>query len=385
MVSERATNVLGSSLPANMAYDNAFVVNNNRAGTAILAQLEASLKHAKSTEDNTNIQKYLELIGDHHSSFGNYVEAIASYEEANAHFRLNDKLFIQVANKLIQASIDADQFSNVSRSCNELRKLYERKSSRGAFNNYTRAHYLVAGSFLQMRDASQLASAARRFLEVPFDGLRSPAVLLSATDLVTYVSLIGLAFFSREEIKNSLLGAGFKKFLELKPIWRKIITDYQSCDFGSVLKKLNAMKLDMRMDKYIGRHVPKLFSIIKRNAVVTYFKPFSALRIPHLAEVFDCKVDEMEQTLVNLIADDKIVARIDSANKVIYARQSSARNETFQQALAMGNRYTNQARTLLLALSLTEHTFQIAYPKKEKQGNGLAPSAADLMAMAMAR
>lgn len=364
-VHEKAVSRLGNAGPG--AADEMFVVNTNRNHTATNAQLEAKCKQFKANEDAANAQKTLEKMGDTYGQQGDYQQAIRQYEESNSQFRQNNEGFLRVANKIIQCSVDSGSFADVARACHQIRKLDDRKDGKALLQGDSKAHahHLIAGALSSMKDFNSLSGAAQRLYNAPILGISSPATLLSAADLCNYVCLIALAFFSRQELAAVL--QSFKKYLEVRPVWAVIIDNYQSCSFAAVFTALEAMKKDLQLDIYIGRHVPRLFALIKNNAMINYFKPFNALRIPHIAQVFDMKEDEMEQKLINLIAEDKVMARIDSANKVIYARSSSARNEAYEKAFEMGDRYTTDAKSLILSLSLSKHNFAVKPPPKRSE------------------
>jgi len=79
------------------------------------------------------------------------------------------------------------------------------------------------------------------------------------------------------------------------------------------------------------------------------------------------QVPSLEKELVSLIADNKIQARIDSHNKVLYAKNADQRVTTFEKAFRVGSDYVRDARSLLLRMSLVKHNFSIKAPHKRAQ------------------
>jgi len=75
-------------------------------------------------------------------------------------------------------------------------------------------------------------------------------------------------------------------------------------------------------------------------------------------------------SLAELIGDNRIQARIDSANKVVYARNSDQRNATFQKSMNMGTAYVRNVKSMLMRMSLIKHDFVVRHPKGKDKGGG---------------
>jgi hypothetical protein len=89
--------------------------------------------------------------------------------------------------------------------------------------------------------------------------------------------------------------------------------------------------------------------------------PFVTVKLPMMASAFKMEVPALEESLARLIADNQIAARIDSANKILYARHADQRNATYVQALSVGNKYIRDCKSLLMRMSLVEHNFVVRY------------------------
>lgn len=57
-------------------------------------------------------------------------------------------------------------------------------------------------------------------------------------------------------------------------------------------------------------------------------------------------------------------ARIDSHNKILYARHADQRNATFQRALQTGNEFDRDVKSMLLRVNLIKHEFNLKQAKK---------------------
>ena len=59
--------------------------------------------------------------------------------------------------------------------------------------------------------------------------------------------------------------------------------------------------------------------------------------------------------MARLIIGGQIAARIDSANHLLYARHADQRSHTYASAIATGEAYLRETRSLLLRGSLLQH------------------------------
>ena len=57
-------------------------------------------------------------------------------------------------------------------------------------------------------------------------------------------------------------------------------------------------------------------------------------------------------------------ARIDSHNKVLYARHADQRNATFQRVLQTGNEFDRDVRAMLLRANLLKHDYNLKASRK---------------------
>jgi COP9 signalosome complex subunit 1 len=114
-------------------------------------------------------------------------------------------------------------------------------------------------------------------------------------------------------------------------------------------------------------HIRKISHKIRDRALIEYAKPFVAVKISHMAKAFDMDVGVVEEYLANLIADGRIEARIDSANKVVYARNADVRSATFQKALSVGTGHVRNVKSLLMRMSLADADIIVRHPEHERR------------------
>jgi COP9 signalosome complex subunit 1 len=72
------------------------------------------------------------------------------------------------------------------------------------------------------------------------------------------------------------------------------------------------------------------------------------------------QVDDLEKEMATLIMDGRVAARIDSQNKVMFARQADQRNATYVKALSMGESFLRDAQAMFLHMNLVKHDFVVA-------------------------
>ena len=102
-----------------------------------------------------------------------------------------------------------------------------------------------------------------------------------------------------------------------------------------------------------------------------YFSPFVSVDMTLMASAFNTPVEALEKELAQLIMDGKIASRIDSQNKVLYARTADQRTATFSKTLGLGADYLRETRALLLRINLMRADFIV---KGEGQGIGQGPN-----------
>jgi COP9 signalosome complex subunit 1 len=107
---------------------------------------------------------------------------------------------------------------------------------------------------------------------------------------------------------------------------------------------------DVQLDLYLSAHAQTLLGDIRRKALVQYFTPFEALDIATMARAFNTSVAGMERELSLLIMDGQIQARIDSATKILHARQTDIRDAAFKATMQMGVDYEQVRRSLSVVL-----------------------------------
>mmetsp|Transcript_46860 Transcript_46860/g.75327 ORF Transcript_46860/g.75327 Transcript_46860/m.75327 type:complete len:459 (+) Transcript_46860:406-1782(+) len=224
-------------------------------------------------------------------------------------------------------------------------------------------HHLVKGQF---------ENAAHVFKLISFE-IDCPEII-SKRDVAIYGTLCAMASFRRAQLQSSLLKSGeFKKFMSLVPGLVEMVQNFVQCKFKKAFEHLESMKVDVLLDYYMSKHQKDLYQKIHELAVVQYFVPFSHAKISRMAEAFGVSQNEMENRLVSLIERGAVQARIDNVKKVVIARDTDLRVETYEKALDIGNEYVRDLRRLLLRMSLQANDFAVMISQKNSGGDSKGP------------
>jgi len=191
------------------------------------------------------------------------------------------------------------------------------------------------------------------------DDLAFPEVM-APQDVASYGGLCALATFDRQELAAKVMeDAAFKQFMELAPDMRQAVEHFYHSRYAACLGLMDKIRGDLELEIHMAPHVDKLYALIRSRALVQYFTPFASVRMDLMADAFNCSLQGLQKELSQLIMKKEIKARIDSHNKIIYARHADQEVSTFQRSLQMGKQYQRQTTGLLLRLDLISNDLAI--------------------------
>nr|CAH7750676.1 unnamed protein product [Callosobruchus chinensis] len=208
-------------------------------------------------------------------------------------------------------------------------------------------------------------SAAKHFLQANLDHCDFPE-LLSPNNVAMYGGLCALATFDRHELqKNVIFSSSFKLFLELEPQLRDIIFKFYESKYAQCLKLLDEIKDNLLLDMYIAPHITTLYMQIRNRALIQYFSPYLSADMHKMAEAFNRTVPALEDELMQLILEGQIQARIDSHNKILFAKDVDQRSTTFEKSLLIGKEYQRRTRMLILRAAVLKNKIHVKSPQRE--------------------
>jgi COP9 signalosome complex subunit 1 len=74
---------------------------------------------------------------------------------------------------------------------------------------------------------------------------------------------------------------------------------------------------------------------------------------------FNTSTNALEEELINLILDGQIQGRIDSQNKILYAKDVDQRSVTFEKSIEMGKEYQKRTKAVILRSLIMKYNISV--------------------------
>eukprot|EP00105_Crassostrea_gigas_P037688 XP_019921836.1 PREDICTED: COP9 signalosome complex subunit 1-like [Crassostrea gigas] len=116
---------------------------------------------------------------------------------------------------------------------------------------------------------------------------------------------------------------------------------------------------------YLAPHVNVLYTQIRNRALCQYFSPYLSADMRKMAEAFNTTVPALEDEIMQLILDGQVNARIDSHNKILYAKDTDQRSSTFEKSFAMGKEYQRRTKALILRSAMLRNQIHVKSPPRD--------------------
>ncbi|XP_030745089.1 COP9 signalosome complex subunit 1 [Sitophilus oryzae] len=348
--------------------DNMWVETRLKKLALKLEKLDNDLKNYKSNSIKESIRRGHDDLGDHYLDCGDLSNALKCYSRARD-YCTSGKHVVNMCLNVIKVSVYLQNWSHVLSYVAKAEGTPDFSESQAKENNPVIFTKLRCAAGLAELATRKYKQAAKHFLQASLDHCDFPE-LLSPGNVATYGGLCALATFDRPELQKHVVNnGGFKPFLELEPALRDAILKFYESKYAACLKLLEEMKDALLLDLYLAPHVPALYSQIRSRALVQYFSPYMSADLRRMAQAFGRTVPALEDELMKLILDGQIQARIDSHNKVLFARDADQRGSTFERGLAVGKEQRRRARMLVLRAAVLRSRLQVQSPPRE-QGEG---------------
>ncbi|CAE1154959.1 GPS1 [Acanthosepion pharaonis] len=299
--------------------DNHWIETTNRKAQQTLEKLDSDLKNYKTNSIKESIRRGNDDLGDHYLDMGDLCNALKCYSRARD-YCTSPKHVVNMCLNVIKISIFIENWPQV-------------------INHIQKAENTI---------------------------LRSE--MLSVNNVATYGTLCALALFDRQELqKNVISNLGFKMFLESEPQLRHILNTFNQSKYYFCLKLMEEIKNNLLLDIFLAPHIKKLYTLIRNKALCQYFSPYLSADMHKMAEAFNTNVKDLEDELMQLILEGQINARIDSHNKILYAKDIDQRSSTFEKSIAMGQEYERRTKAMILRSALIKYHLLVMCPVlKEK-------------------
>ncbi|KAF8413109.1 hypothetical protein HHK36_001085 [Tetracentron sinense] len=306
--------------------DLAWVDTVDRRADQRKEKLENELNSYRTNLIKESIRMGYNDFGDFYYAHGALGDAFKNYVRTRD-YCTTSKHIIQMCLNAILVSIEMGQFTHVTSYVSKAEQTPE------ALDPVTIPKLRCAAGLAHL-EASKYKLAARKFLETGVELGNNYAEVIAPQDVATYGGLCALASFDRTD-------------------------RYASC-----LEYLENLKANLLLDIHLFDHIDTLYDQIRHKALIQYTHPFVSVDLHMMASAFKTSVAGLEKELEALITDNQIQARIDSHNKILYARHADQRNATFQRVLQTGSEFDRDVRAMLLRANLIKHEYNLRGSRK---------------------
>ncbi|KAL7158641.1 hypothetical protein ABFS83_02G157800 [Erythranthe nasuta] len=348
---------IAGRLGPNYGPDNAWADAVDRRAELRREKLENELNAYRTNLIKESIRMGYNDFGDFYYLHGQLGEAFKNYVRTRD-YCTTSKHIVHMCLNAILVSIEMGQFTHVTSYVSKA------EQSQDALDPVTIAKLRCAAGLAHL-EGKKYKLAARKFLETGPELGNSYTEVIAPQDIATYGSLCALATFDRAELKSKVIdNVNFRNFLELVPEIRELINDFHTSHYASCLEYLGNLKANLLLDIHLHDHVETLYEQIRSKAIIQYTLPFVSVDLNMMANAFNSSVTGLEKELAGLITNDQIQARIDSHNKILYARHADQRNGTFQRVLQTGSEFDQEVRAMLLRANLIKHEYSLKSSRK---------------------
>lgn len=337
---------IGGKLGSDYSLDQDWIDSVERRAEQRKDKLENELNGYKTNLIKESIRMGYNDFGDFYYAHGLLADAFKNYVRTRD-YCTTSKHIIQMCLNVILVSIEMGQFMHVSSYVTKAEQTPDVQDQPVVVAK------LKCAAGLAHLESKKYKLAARKFVETNFDLGNNYTEVIAPQDVATYGGLCALASFDRSELKNKVIdNINFRNFLELVPEVRELIHDFYASRYASCIEYLQNLKANLLLDIHLHDHVETLYDQIRHKALIQYTTPFISVDLRTMANAFMTNVAGLEKELEALIMDNQIQARIDSHNKILYARHADQRNTTFQRVLQTGVEFDRDARAMMLRANI---------------------------------
>ncbi|KAG8363345.1 hypothetical protein BUALT_Bualt19G0012800 [Buddleja alternifolia] len=320
-------------------------------------KLENELNAYRTNLIKESIRMGYNDFGDFYYAHGQLGEAFKNYIRTRDYCTTTKHIIYMCLNAIL-VSIEMGQFTHVASYVSKA------EQSQDALDPVTIAKLRCAAGLAYL-EGKKYKLAARKFLETGPELGNNYTEVISAQDIATYGGLCALASFDRAELKSKVIdNVNFRNFMELVPEIRELINDFYTSHYATCLEYMGNLKANLLLDIHLHDHVETLYEQIRNKALIQYTHSFVSVDLHMMANAFNTSVTGLERELEALITNDQIQARIDSHNKILYARHADQRNGTFQRVLQTGSEFDREVRAMLLRANLIKHDYHLKASRK---------------------
>ncbi|KAL9186518.1 hypothetical protein ACHAXT_005756 [Thalassiosira profunda] len=328
--------------------------------------MEARLATAQSHLMKESIRTALLALAEFHAERGELREAWRRVSRSRE-YCANGRQHTQVCLLLVELSVDLREWSNVRDAVSRA----EHTVGGDVDHDPLFRQKLRAGQALAHLAEGRYREAATGLTSLSTELTTQFSSVISAEDLATYGSVLGLATMDRDALHAAVLDGEFKGRLELVPHVKEALRHYARAEYGPCLALLqHTLRRDLEWDIHLRPHVPILLDMIRDRCIAQYLRPYSSASLERMGNVFGCTAQEMETAVAGLIAGGRGPslgdgARIDALAKTVTvespkSKDRKARRRARAAAAKMGVHFARTAEGMLLKVACAEAGIAVA-------------------------
>ncbi|XP_022650923.1 COP9 signalosome complex subunit 1-like isoform X2 [Varroa jacobsoni] len=377
--------------------DNAWIDTRTKQTALKTEKLDTDLKNYKANSIKESIRRGTDDLGEHYLDCGDLNNALRCFGRARD-YCTSGKHIVDYCLNVTRVSVYLQNWQHVEcyvAKAENTPEVIEATSSTGqgpvaaGGNAASSARDCISPVVInKLRCCNGLANlATRKYKKAAHHFLQANAYncdfpdIMAARDVAIYAGLCALASFDRAELaRNIIQQQNFKQFLELDPQLRELIQHFYESRYGQCLALLDQIRDNLLLDIYLAPHVISLYAQIRNRAWIQYFSPYLTADMNMMAVAFNTTVQQVEEEMMQLVLDNQIQARIDSHNKVIYAKDVDPRASTFEKCLQIGDEFEKKTKALMLRAALIKNRVCVKCPPRGSgsgqvtNGDGERPS-----------
>jgi COP9 signalosome complex subunit 1 len=343
-----------ASLGSEFEHDRGQLEQSLTASNKKYEQLETDLMRVKLASNKEAIRLAYLTISDFQHQCGQLNDSLKLLTKVRE-YCLTPSHFGELYQRMIYIFLETRDYKQVHATIAKVEALVDVESDEMLTSTMNVFKALVALSENRYKDTSKY------LLKIHGDSIliqnlsHGKGSVLSARDITVYATLTAVVSLDRSELRELVIeNQDFRILLESYPVIHKLAKDFFNKRYTEVFRILDGLTNDLQLDVLIGPHISNLVALLTEKTIVDYLIPYECVNLAKMKEAFG---RDLELTLVDLIGEKKLAARIDSANNTLWKLRQTTKDGAIEKVLALALVHGKETRRGLLRLSLVEHGF----------------------------
>jgi len=211
----------------------------------------------------------------------------------------------------------------------------------------------AAHGLLALSQSSNLQAAAHHFLSVSASLGDSFNTVVHVEEISTYAIVCSLASFSRDDLKQFVLGnVRAKALLELQPGLYEVVQNTVNGRYAEAREAIERIRCDLVLDEFIAPSVDAIYRGIQTRSMVSYITPYVVADLRIMAGTFKRSLQEIVKDVAELISLKAVSGRIDAQELTYTKYTDDPRKAALSRILDDGRNFLVESRSLLMRSAL---------------------------------